>query len=79
MTKSLQAYAKENPPSRGKVCWVCELPQREEIDECLRNGMMQTTVREWLINEHGMDRSVCKITGLNYHISKDHHVAKKPA
>ncbi len=76
MAKSLVEYAKENPSRHGKSCWVCELPEAEEINIGIRNGLYPTQIREWLINECGYNKDICSAAKLNCHKQRGHHEKK---
>ena len=51
---SLAVYAKTHSVTSGKLCTVCNLPQAEEINEALRNGVGPTTILNWLREEVGL-------------------------
>lgn len=77
MTKTLVEFSKANPNPHGGKCWVCTLPEKNEIDEALRTGQSQPVqIREWLINECGYGSDVCTSTRIAGHVQRRHYVTK---
>lgn len=72
-TVSLKDYAGANPAGPRR-CWVCNLPEREEIDEGIRNGTTNGVIRRWLINVRGYIETDATCDKLRRH--RENHVAR---
>jgi len=70
---TLKEYAIANP-NKPQRCWVCILPEREEIDEAIRNGTSNGVIRRWLISVKGYKETDATPDKLRRH--RDNHVAK---
>lgn len=71
MTQSLRDFASEK---MKKKCWICELPQRREIDEAYNKGVPRKIIREWLIDVAGYADFEVKISYIDNHFSDRHHL-----
>ena len=40
-------------PTRGSGCWMCTIPEREEIEEARRNRVQISVIVDWLNGECG--------------------------
>jgi hypothetical protein len=70
--KPLEEYVRTKL-KKNNNCWVCNLPQRDEINNGIRAGLRAAPIREWLINEIGVDPQICTIRKISYHIGNSHH------
>jgi len=47
-TKSLVEFAAENPTHRGAKCWLCDLPERKEVEQAAARGISRGVIAKWL-------------------------------
>jgi hypothetical protein len=50
----LTDYAEQHKDPKRK-CWVCSLPQIDEVNEALRTGHNPGTIAGWLREDQGVD------------------------
>ena len=70
--QSLKELAMAEPARRGVTCAVCKSPKREDIDECLRDGLFATAIVRALAKQGVVEITVSQ---LKHHKSEGHHVA----
>lgn len=68
---SLAAFAKANPRWGGCRCFICNLPEREEIDRNRAAGVSAMTICDWLVHEKGRDGATRN--KVNGHFVSGHH------
>jgi hypothetical protein len=51
--RGLAEYAAEDNAANGVPCWLCNLPERAEVEAAFRGGVRKTTIRRWLEQECG--------------------------
>jgi len=44
----LAEFAEKNPSRTSGGCWVCQLPERKEIDKGLKAGNFPSLIARWL-------------------------------
>lgn len=42
------------------TCWMCGIPEKQEIDEAIAGGVTQGAIRVWLIEHRGYTPDVVK-------------------
>jgi hypothetical protein len=52
---SLADYAKTRSVKTGTLCTVCNLPQVDEINTAMKNGVGTATILKWLSEELEME------------------------
>jgi len=59
----------------GEGCWVCGLPEREEIDEAFRTTprLGAVPIVKWLITEKGYKPETIPTKSLEAHKRNGHH------
>lgn len=51
MTKSLEEFVGSEKKTKRTVCWVCNIPECQEIEEGFEKGIPVNTIVRWLKNE----------------------------
>lgn len=73
-SRSLADFAKEyEARPRGKPCFLCGLPEREEIDAARNAGVGVTAIREWLVEEKGYSADEVTVSRMSSHFHKAKH------
>jgi hypothetical protein len=67
---SLQEYA----ASAKSGCWVCGIPEREEIDAAILAGTLVGVIVHWLVDIRGYARNVATRNKVRNH--RDNHVTR---
>ena len=60
----------------GTPCWLCGIPERQEIDEAFRSEdppTSETLIRRWLIDERGYAPELVTPNKIHHHKSAGHH------
>jgi hypothetical protein len=57
----------------GTTCWICNLPEREEVDAALREGTSVGVIRRWLIDVRGYSEGLATRNKIENHRNKGHH------
>lgn len=71
---SLVAFAEARGRLQGRACWVCELPQVQEINAAWAGGVRAKAIVEWLDEEHGVKEPACYSRLVN-HFTRGHNKA----
>lgn len=50
---SLAEFAEANKPKTGYACWLCNLPERAEVEAAAAAGVAKSTIQRWLRYECG--------------------------
>lgn len=73
-SRSLTEFAQEyEARPRGKPCFLCGLPEREEMDAARNAGVGVTAIREWLIQERDYKPEEVTVSRLSGHFHKSKH------
>jgi hypothetical protein len=57
----------------GTQCWVCGIPERDEIDRCLREGMSVGVILRWLLDVRHYPSSEATRNKVQNHRNARHH------
>ena len=73
---SLEEFEKKDGGKAGRQCWVCSIPEREEIDQALHRNASSGLILRWLLNERGYSKSEATRNKVANHKEKGHHEHK---
>lgn len=62
--------------ARGNPCWLCGVPERDEIDAALRSDgptNSPSMIRRWMIDERGYDPGAVTLNKIRHHKEAGHH------
>lgn len=69
----MQAADEYNARPRGKPCWVCGIPEREELERAKDAGVGPSAMQHWLINDCGYSKEIVTTNRLAGHFAKNKH------
>ena len=74
-TVTLQEYAASGLGLKkpGTQCWLCGIPEREEVDICLRQDMSIGVILRWLIDVRGYKPAEATRNKVGKHRDARHH------
>ena len=77
---SLSDFAKATPPNHGGVaCWVCNIPEADEINAAYSNGTQAGIIQDWLIEHCGYDPGTATQAKIKGHFQNGkHHLKTHP-
>ena len=72
---SLQDYAASGQGLKkpGTACWLCGIPEREEVDTCLRRSMSVGVIVRWLLDVRKYPPSMATRNKVQKHRDARHH------
>lgn len=86
---SLEEFAK-TLPRKGRVCWVCQIPERAEIEAqriksdairgktgYMHDGISSRAIVRWLVEVRGYSPEEATATKLKAHFDREHYKPEK--
>lgn len=73
MPSSLLEFAKANPGTRGRTCWLCLIPERAEVEKGHLDGVLVPVIIRWLKGRGYTDADATR-NRIHYHFGNDHHI-----
>lgn len=61
---SLATFAETSRSKPGTPCWLCGIPERDEVDGAATAGVRKTVIRRWLaeVCGYGAEATVARVS-----------------
>ena len=71
--RSLATFAAERKTGPGPKCWVCQIPEVQEVNQGIKDGMRPVAIVDWLRDDCGYGEQATKQKLFN-HTSNRHYL-----